>query len=83
MPDVVVVGAGLSGLVCARRLQEAGVEVVVLEARDRVGGRTLNEPIAPGRVVEMGGQWVGPSHTEIMPGGGRGGRADVPDLHHG
>jgi monoamine oxidase len=65
MPDVVVVGAGLSGLVCARRLSEGGAEVTVLEARDRVGGRTLNEPIGPGRVVEMGGQWVGPSHTEI------------------
>ncbi len=65
MVDVVVVGAGLSGLVCARRLREAGAEIVVLEARDRVGGRVVNEPIAPGQVVEMGGQWVGPSHTEI------------------
>jgi monoamine oxidase len=66
MTDVVVVGAGLSGLVCARRLTEAGAEVVVLEARNRVGGRTLNEPVGPGRVVEMGGQWVGPSHTQIL-----------------
>lgn len=66
MTDVVVVGAGLSGLVCARRLGEAGLDVLVLEARDRVGGRTLNEPIGSGRVVEMGGQWVGPSHTEIL-----------------
>ncbi|HUS23198.1 MAG TPA: flavin monoamine oxidase family protein [Aeromicrobium sp.] len=66
MADVVVVGAGLSGLVCARRLSEAGLDVLVLEARDRVGGRTLNEPIGSGRVVEMGGQWVGPSHTEIL-----------------
>lgn len=40
-------------------------DVVVLEARDRVGGRTVNEPIGPGRVVELGGQWVGPGHTEI------------------
>jgi len=66
MADVVVVGAGLSGLICARRLREAGADVVVVEARDRVGGRTVNEPIGPGRVVEMGGQWVGPSHTEIL-----------------
>ena len=65
MTDVIVVGAGLSGLVCARRLGEAGLDVLVLEARDRVGGRTLNEPIGSGQVVEMGGQWVGPSHTEI------------------
>jgi monoamine oxidase len=62
----VVVGAGLSGLVCALRLQQAGVDVVVLEARDRVGGRTLNVPIAPDRVVEMGGQWAGPRHQEIL-----------------
>jgi len=66
MTDVVVVGAGLSGLVCARRLSEAGLDVLVLEARDRVGGRTVNEPIGFGQVVEMGGQWVGPSHTEIL-----------------
>ena len=65
MADAVVVGAGLSGLVCARRLVEAGLDVVVVEARDRVGGRTLNEDIGSGQVVEMGGQWVGPSHTEI------------------
>jgi monoamine oxidase len=64
--NTVVVGAGLSGLVCALRLQQAGVDVLVLEARDRVGGRTLNAPIAPGRVVEMGGQWAGPSHHEIL-----------------
>lgn len=63
--DVAVIGAGLSGLTCARRLQQAGVEVVVLEARDRVGGRTLNAPIAEGRVVELGGQWAGPGHQEI------------------
>lgn len=65
MTDVVVVGAGLSGLVCARRLAAAGTDVVVLEARDRVGGRTLNQAIAPGQVTELGGQWAGPRHTAI------------------
>jgi monoamine oxidase len=64
--DTVVVGAGLSGLVRAMRLQRAGVNVVVLEARDRVGGRTLNVPIGPGKVVELGGQWAGPRHREIL-----------------
>ncbi len=64
--DVVVVGAGLSGLTAALRLQEAGRSVVVLEARERVGGRTLNEPVGNGEVVEVGGQWVGPSHTAML-----------------
>ena len=62
---VAVVGAGLSGLACARRLTRAGVPVVVLEARDRVGGRTLNAAIGDGRIVEVGGQWVGPGHDRV------------------
>ena len=66
--DVVVVGAGLSGLTAARELSGAGLEVRVLEARDRVGGRTLNEPIGerPDDVAEVGGQWVGPTQHEVM-----------------
>ena len=58
--DAVVVGAGLAGLSAARRLIADGSDVVVLEARDRVGGRTLNHEIGNGKVVEVGGQWVGP-----------------------
>src|ERR671916_551790 len=63
--DVVVVGAGLAGLAAARELEAQGVSVVVLEARDRVGGRTLNEPIGDGKVVEVGGQWIGPTQDHL------------------
>ena len=63
--DVVVVGAGLAGLAAARELRAAGAAVVVLEARDRVGGRTLNEPLGDGQVVEVGGQWIGPTQTRL------------------
>jgi monoamine oxidase len=64
--DVVVVGAGLSGLVAARNLTAAGRSVVVLEALDRVGGRTLNASIGDGNVAEMGGQWVGPTQDRVL-----------------
>src|SRR5215208_6704534 len=64
--DFVVVGAGLAGLSAARELRAAGRDVVVLEARDRVGGRTLNEPIGDGKVVEIGAQWVGPTQDRVL-----------------
>ncbi len=63
--DVVVVGAGLAGLVAARDLVAAGAEVVVLEARDRVGGRTLTLPAADGTPIDHGGQWIGPTQDRI------------------
>jgi monoamine oxidase len=63
--DVVVVGAGLAGLTAARDLVAAGKEVVVLDARDRVGGRVLNEEIGDGNVVEVGGQWIGPTQDRL------------------
>lgn len=63
--DVIVVGAGFAGLSAARALAAAGATVTVLEARDRVGGRTENVEIDGGEVVEVGGQWIGPSQDRI------------------
>ncbi|GAC1611436.1 MAG: FAD-dependent oxidoreductase [Mycobacteriales bacterium] len=59
--QVVVVGAGLAGLTAAADLVKAGREVMLVEARDRVGGRTLNHSIGGGHIVEVGGQWLGPA----------------------
>jgi len=87
--DVVVVGAGFAGLAAARDLVAAGRSVAVVEARDRVGGRVVNQPLGrpgeqkpgdqkpggqkpreekPGdpKIVEMGGQWVGPTQDRIL-----------------
>jgi monoamine oxidase len=63
--DVAIVGAGLAGLVAARDLRAAGASAVVLEARERVGGRLLNESLGDGVVVEVGGQWIGPTQDRI------------------
>lgn len=63
--DVLVVGAGLAGLIAARDLAAAGQSVLVLEARDRVGGRIVNEDIGDGKIVEMGGQWAGPTQDKL------------------
>ncbi len=63
---VAIVGAGLSGLVAARKLADAGVSVVVLEARDRVGGRTLSHLTEHGDRVELGAQWLGPTQDRMF-----------------
>ncbi|HEX8086263.1 MAG TPA: FAD-dependent oxidoreductase [Solirubrobacteraceae bacterium] len=64
--DVVVVGAGLSGLQAALDVVAAGRSVYVVEARDRVGGRTLNHDLGGGKVIEIGGQWVGPTQDRLL-----------------
>ena len=63
--DLVVIGAGLAGLSAARAAAAAGASVVVVEARDRVGGRVLNEDIGGGNVVEVGAQWIGPTQDRL------------------
>lgn len=62
--DVVVVGGGLSGLSAARKLRDGGARVVVLEARDRVGGRTWSKEIG-GATFDVGGQWIGPGQNRL------------------
>src|SRR5690349_7832548 len=64
--DVVVVGAGLSGLVAARRIRNGGKSVLVVEARDRVGGRLLNHELRTGHVIEAGGAFVGPTQDHVL-----------------
>lgn len=61
--DVIVLGAGLAGLSAARDLAAAGVDVRVLEARGRVGGRVEQTVLADGRLMQLGGEVIGPSHA--------------------
>jgi monoamine oxidase len=64
--DVVVVGAGFAGLTAALRIHNKGHSVVVLEARNRVGGRALNHAIGGGEISERGATFVGPTQNHIL-----------------
>ena len=64
--DVIVVGAGLSGLTAARDLLAANKSVVVLEGRNRVGGKVYNHPLKNGGVTEVGAEFVGPTQDKVL-----------------
>jgi monoamine oxidase len=64
--DVAIVGGGLAGLTAARDLVKSGHSVIVLEARDRVGGRTLNHILGDGQALEAGGEFVGPTQDRVL-----------------
>jgi monoamine oxidase len=63
--DVAVVGAGMAGLAAATELQRRDASFVVLEARDRVGGRLESVEVEPGKWIDVGGQWVGPTQDRL------------------
>ena len=67
--DVVVIGAGPAGLTAAYTLAKAGRRVTVIEARNRVGGRTWNGTVLDDRgrehFIEIGGQWISPDQTRL------------------
>ncbi len=80
--DVAIVGAGVAGLTAARNLAERGVSCVVLEARDRVGGRTLSEPLG-GATIDLGGQWIGPRQQRLAALAAELGIETFPQYHTG
>ena len=63
--DYCVIGAGFAGLTAALRLKQAGRSVALLEARDRIGGRTFTEMLDDGSWIDRGGAWVGPGQDRI------------------
>ena len=80
--DVIIIGAGLAGLCAARQLMLRQVECQVVEARDRVGGRTLSQRLG-GETIDLGGQWIGPRQNRIRALAAELGIATFPQFHDG
>jgi monoamine oxidase len=81
--EVVIVGAGLAGLNAARTLARAGVDVLVLEARERVGGRTYSRPASDGTILDLGGQWIGPTQDRLAALAAEVGATTFPTYNEG
>ncbi|WP_037311201.1 flavin monoamine oxidase family protein [Amycolatopsis orientalis] len=81
-PDVIVVGAGMAGLVCADRLRASGAEVLLLEACPQVGGRTAGIEL-DGEIVDLGGQFIGPGQDRVYALAAELGVATVPTYTNG
>jgi monoamine oxidase len=65
MEDVIIIGAGFAGLTAASHLHKAGKNVLVLEARDRVGGRVFTQTLPDGSYLDLGAAWVGPTQDKL------------------
>ena len=65
MFDVIIVGAGIAGLHTAWRLQQRGQSVLVLEARERIGGRLLSHPVADAAPIDLGATWIWPAERRV------------------
>lgn len=63
--DVIIIGAGFAGLAAAKALKDAGVDFLILEARDRIGGRVHTYEIEKGMPLDLGGQWIGPTQDNM------------------
>ena len=63
--SVIIIGAGFAGLSAAYKLKQRNIDCIVLESRPRIGGRVFSHKMDTDLVVELGGEWVGNSHTRI------------------
>ncbi|MEO9013157.1 MAG: NAD(P)/FAD-dependent oxidoreductase, partial [Ginsengibacter sp.] len=63
---VVIIGAGFAGLAAAYKLHKEGISFIILESRNRIGGRVFSHKISDQLVIELGGEWVGNSHTRMQ-----------------
>ena len=80
--DVIVIGAGLAGLQAALNVQKAGKTVTVIEARDRVGGRTVSQQVGSA-MFDLGGQWLGPTQHRLSRLTSQAGIRTFPTFHEG